>query len=67
PFSFVCPITGEVMEDPVSTADGYCYERRAIEEWLKRSNLSPSTGLELQNQNLIPNHAIRTSILEWLE
>ena len=31
--SFLCPITQEVMTDPVLTSDGYTYERDAIEHW----------------------------------
>ena len=31
--SFLCPITQEVMADPVMTADGHTYEREAIEQW----------------------------------
>lgn len=38
-----CPITGEVMDDPVIAADGYTYERSAIEDWLSRSKESPIT------------------------
>ena len=28
---FVCPITEELMDDPVIASDGYTYERAAIE------------------------------------
>lgn len=31
----ICPITLQLMEDPVTTADGHCYERRSIEDWLR--------------------------------
>lgn len=33
---YLCPITTEVMDDPVIAADGYTYERSAIEEWFKK-------------------------------
>ena len=36
PPQYLCPITGEVMEDPVTTADGHAYERAAIAQWLLR-------------------------------
>lgn len=45
--TFTCPITREIMEDPVVTADGHSYERRAIEEWLQRKWTSPVTGQRL--------------------
>ena len=31
----ICPITLQLMEDPVTTSDGHCYERRSIEDWLR--------------------------------
>lgn len=31
---YFCPITIEIMEDPVIAADGHSYERAAIVEWL---------------------------------
>lgn len=33
PAMFVCPITQDLMDDPVVAADGYTYERDAIQEW----------------------------------
>ena len=35
PPQYLCPITGELMEDPVTTADGHAYERAAIAQWLR--------------------------------
>jgi len=36
PDEFLCPITNDVMEDPVVASDGYTYEKAAIEEWLQK-------------------------------
>ena len=66
PPSFLCPITQEIMRDPVTCADGHSYERASIERWLATHNTSPKTGAELPNQALIPNHALRNAIEEWL-
>ncbi len=50
--SFKCPITGEVMINPVTTEDGHTYEHAAIKEWFERGNeTSPSTGQDLRNPN----------------
>ena len=57
-----CPITGEVMKDPVTTVDGYTYDRAAITLWLKRSNKSPMTGLPLAERILIPNWTAKQQI-----
>jgi hypothetical protein len=48
------------MVDPVIAADGYTYERTAIEQWfLKGKAISPITGMVLLNQTLIPNIHLR--------
>ena len=36
PEDFICPISGDVMCDPVVTSDGHTYDREAISEWLAR-------------------------------
>ena len=57
---FVCPITQDVMEDPVLVAQtGNTYERRAVEEWFARRNTDPLTNAELEDATLIPNNVLR--------
>jgi hypothetical protein len=62
PNEFLCPIQLEIMRDPVIVADGFTYERVAIEEWLRGHRTSPKTGLQLPHTTLIPNHTLRQSI-----
>ena len=65
PTDFICPITTEIMSDPVMAADGHAYERTAIERWLATKSTSPMTGEELGNTGLFPNHILRRMIREW--
>jgi hypothetical protein len=58
-----CPITYKCFTDPVTTVDGFTYERRAIEEWLEHHDTSPMTGLPLHSSCIIPNQLVR-NILE---
>ncbi|GIL76913.1 hypothetical protein Vretimale_8622 [Volvox reticuliferus] len=63
---FLCPITQDVMTDPVIATDGYTYERSAIMQWLKNKTISPMTNAPMPGgTTLIPNHALRSSILQW--
>ena len=62
PSQFLCPITGEVMRDPVTTADGHAFERGAIERWLLTSEISPMTGIALPHKQLAPAIALRQLI-----
>ncbi|KAH0451400.1 hypothetical protein IEQ34_018699 [Dendrobium chrysotoxum] len=65
PSHFICPILQEVMNDPYVASDGYTYDRKAIETWLNMNDKSPMTNLPLPSVNLIPNHSLRSAILEW--
>ena len=68
PSQFLCPITQEIMDDPVTTADGHAYERAAITRWLSdgRRDTSPATGARLPHKELAPA-ALRQLIREFVE
>ncbi|KAK9830051.1 hypothetical protein WJX72_009437 [[Myrmecia] bisecta] len=61
-----CPITQEVMRDPVICADGHTYERSAIAAWLKVHHTSPMTNELLASKDLIPNAAVRQVVSLFL-
>jgi serine/threonine protein kinase/nucleotide-binding universal stress UspA family protein len=65
PSHFFCPILQEIMDDPHVAADGFTYEYGTIKTWLDNNNTSPMTNLSLKHKYLIPNHALRSAILEW--
>ncbi|XP_022994985.1 U-box domain-containing protein 35-like isoform X6 [Cucurbita maxima] len=65
PNHFICPILQDMMNDPCVAADGYTYDRRAIEKWLQENDISPTTKLPLLDKNLIPNQGLLSSIMEW--
>lgn len=66
PGHFQCPITMELMQDPVMIATGHTYDRPAIQRWLDQGHRTcPVTGVRLRHLELIPNHAIRTAIQSW--
>ncbi|XP_062199347.1 U-box domain-containing protein 33-like isoform X5 [Phragmites australis] len=68
PSYFICPILQDVMRDPLIAADGFTYEAEAIREWLDSGHrTSPMTNLELPHRDLLPNHALRSAIQEWLQ
>ena len=67
PDEFICPITSEIMTDPVSTEDGFTYERAAITEWLRTKDTSPKTGATLESKALIPNLMARSMIRAFNE
>lgn len=61
----ICPISLQVMEDPVICSDGNSYDRKQIEHWFKDHCTSPKTNKVLKDKTLITNYALRTSIQKF--
>jgi hypothetical protein len=63
PSSFYCPVSMELMSDPVMVATGHTYDRMCIERWISQGNRTcPLTGKRLRHVELTPNHALRNAI-----
>ena len=62
PREFECPITNDIMNDPVVASDGHSYERTAIQQWIARNPASPVTNEPLSSCELISNHNLRSQI-----
>ena len=68
PDALVCPISMELMEDPVLAMDGHTYDRSSIEAWLKTGKkTSPKTNEALPSTTLYPNHAVKSMVQDYLE
>jgi hypothetical protein len=56
---FVCPLSSELFEFPMIAADGYTYERCAIEVWIKMKGeglvASPMSNDSISMDTLVPN------------
>lgn len=66
PEQFLCPISSELMRDPVILASGQTYDRPYIEAWLQeRRRTCPRTEQVLHHSMLTPNHLIRNMIAQW--
>ena len=64
---YLCPITNEVMVEPVVDALGNTYDRDAIQKWLETNDKDPLTNEPLPDKNLNPNKAIKAEIIEYKE
>ena len=67
PKEFLCPITSNIMQDPVIMPDGQTYERSAIEKALKISPISPKTKQPLNMKEAIPNNSLKSRIEKYLK
>lgn len=66
PVDFLCPISLELMRDPVIVATGQTYERSYIQRWIDCGNVTcPKTQQKLENLTLTPNYVLRSVINQW--
>ncbi|GAB4852979.1 U-box domain-containing protein 26 [Ancistrocladus abbreviatus] len=66
PYHFRCPISLELMRDPVTVCSGQTYDRASIESWVATGNTTcPVTRVHLTDFTLIPNHTLRRLIQDW--
>lgn len=68
PDDFKCPISLELMIDPVIVATGQTYERACIQKWLDSGHKTcPKTQQQLSHLALTPNYVLRSLIAQWCE
>lgn len=67
PKDFVCPITGQIFNDPVTLETGQTYESKAIQEWMSRGNTTcPITRQPLSAASLPKtNYVLKRLITSW--
>ncbi|KAG2317990.1 hypothetical protein Bca52824_021112 [Brassica carinata] len=66
PNYFLCPISLEIMKDPVTTVTGITYDRQSIVQWLEKVPSCPVTKQPLPlDSDLTPNHTLRRLIQHW--
>ena len=69
--TFFCPVSLELLKDPVVVRTGQTYERSSVEDWIQRGGKTcPATGQPLAEANesivrMAPNFALRSAIQEW--
>uniref|UniRef100_A0A7S2YQY8 U-box domain-containing protein n=1 Tax=Entomoneis paludosa TaxID=265537 RepID=A0A7S2YQY8_9STRA len=68
PVEFLCPITTEIMRDPLMTRNGLSFERKAILQWISNhNNTCPMTREPLTPSGLVTNAALKGRIQAWLQ
>ncbi|XP_038971987.1 E3 ubiquitin-protein ligase PUB23-like [Phoenix dactylifera] len=67
PSYFLCPISLQIMRDPVSLPTGITYDRDSIERWIfsGKHDTCPVTKQYLPDCDLTPNHTLRRLIQAW--
>ncbi|XP_028095913.1 U-box domain-containing protein 13-like isoform X2 [Camellia sinensis] len=68
PDDFRCPISLELMKDPVIICTGQTYERACIKKWLEAGHgTCPKTQQKLFSTTLTHNYVLSSIITRWCE
>ncbi|KHG13616.1 U-box domain-containing 2 -like protein [Gossypium arboreum] len=68
PLDFICPLSLELMTDPVIVASGQTYERSFIKKWFDLGlTVCPKTWQTLVHTLFIPNYTMKALIANWCE
>ncbi|CAI9103377.1 OLC1v1001843C1 [Oldenlandia corymbosa var. corymbosa] len=67
PEHFRCPISMELMKDPVTICTGVTYDRKFIEKWLitYKKKTCPATMQPVESLEMTPNHTLKRLIQAW--
>jgi hypothetical protein len=58
-----CPLSGEIMQDPVILAcNGLSYERAVLEEWIREVGTNPESGGPLDDARVMENPCFKSLI-----
>ncbi|KAG5401357.1 hypothetical protein IGI04_015964 [Brassica rapa subsp. trilocularis] len=65
---FFCPLSLEVMNDPVIVLSGQTYEKAFIKRWIDLGlKVCPKTRQTLTHTTLIPNYTVKALISNWCD
>ena len=68
PEEFRCPISLQLMSDPVIISSGQTYERVCIEKWFSEGHdMCPKTQQKLSYLGVTPNYCVKGLIASWCE
>ena len=69
PDALCCPISLELIKNPVVCADGHTYDKESIEEWFEGGSVknSPMTGRPMNWKPQYPNLNLKAQIDEFLQ
>ncbi|KAK7320584.1 hypothetical protein VNO77_30203 [Canavalia gladiata] len=66
PDEFRCPISLDLMRDPVIVSSGHTYDRTSIAQWINSGHHTcPKSGQWLIHTALIPNYALKSLVQQW--
>ncbi len=67
PEELTCPISHDIMADPVTTMCGHTFERESITAWFRTRSTCPCDNTHLASKHLSPNFALKHAIAAYVQ
>lgn len=65
--ALLCPISQELMTDPVITPYGHCFQKYHIELWLENNDFCPLTREKLFKRDLKPCYTLKYAVDQFIK
>ncbi|CAG9314817.1 unnamed protein product [Blepharisma stoltei] len=65
--ALLCPISHELMTNPVITPYGHCFQREHIERWLESHDFCPLTRQNLSRRDLKPCYTLKYAVDQYIK
>ncbi|GLT78918.1 hypothetical protein SLA2020_504360 [Shorea laevis] len=66
PDEFCCPLSLDLIRDPVIVASGHTYDRNSIAQWINSGHYTcPKSGQKSIHMALVPNYALKSLVHQW--
>jgi hypothetical protein len=65
PCNYICPLTLQLMNEPMNDGCGHCFDRDAIVAWLEYHEMCPISRKPITRRELRPSRALRRRIRDW--
>jgi len=66
PNEFICPITLDIMKEPMVMPDGHTYEKEAIKKALEITHVSPLTKMPMEFSDGVINYSLKSLIENYV-
>ena len=63
---YICPISLKIFKEPYVASDGFTYDKKQIERWLKKRKSSPMTNETISN-NICPCKIVKKNVKQLYE
>lgn len=67
PIEFTCPISMDIMTDPVIVQCGHTFDKESLENWLRSNSVCPTCRVNVNRNEISTNFSLKSMIENSLQ